>query len=142
MSPVGSVFSPYGMLQERRTEVPENFSLQGPVRVQTADLDPVELFEHLAKPSTFPLFRLHVFHRTYRPAKPILVHLSREDGWFFAENETLGLVGTATSAEAAILDLERHIVHFWNTYRGLSDAKVTGDAVRLKRLYTSLLTEE
>lgn len=142
MSPFSNAISPYDLLQERRAEIPARFSSQGPARVQTADLDPVELFERLTKPSKFPLFCLHVFQRTYRPVKPILVQLSRDGDWFFAENETLAIVGTGASAEAAILDLEQHIVHFWRTYRELPDDRVTGEAIRLKKLFANLLTEE
>jgi hypothetical protein len=142
MSMAGQATDHYEVLRERRAEVPARFSLQGPVCVQTADLDPVSIFRSLVKPSRIPLFRLHVFNRSYRPVQPILVHLSQEDEWFFAENETLAIAGTGTSAEAAILDLEQHIVHFWNTYRQLPDDKVTGDAARLKKLFADLLTEE
>ena len=95
--------------------------------------------EPLLKPFKFPLFQLTISGRTFLPSKPIGIMVTQDGAWFFAENEALNVVGTGGSLEEAVLDLEHHIVHFWQYYRSLQDSQVTGDAVRLKHLFSNLL---
>jgi hypothetical protein len=97
--------------------------------------------EPLLKPFKFPLFQLTISGRTYLPSKPIGTNVTQDGAWFFAENEALNVVGTGGSLEEAVLDLEHHIVHFWQYYRSLQDSEVTGDAIRLKKLFSNLLVE-
>jgi hypothetical protein len=95
----------------------------------------------LLKPFKFPLLKLTIAGHTFLPAKPIGVNVTQDGAWFFAENEALKVVGTGGSLEEAVLDLEHHIVHFWQYYRSLEDSQVTGDAIRLKNIFSSLLAE-
>jgi len=74
-------------------------------------------------------------------SKPIKVHIYFEDNVFFAENDTLVVVGTGRSPTEAIDDLGRHIIHFYQYYKKLPWDKVTGDAVRLKKIYETLFVE-
>ncbi|MDA8240906.1 MAG: hypothetical protein M0Z67_11135 [Nitrospiraceae bacterium] len=74
-------------------------------------------------------------------SKPIKVHIYFEGDVFFAENETLVVVGTGSSPTEAIDDLGRHIIHFYQYYKRLSWDKVTGDALRLKKIYETLFIE-
>jgi len=74
-------------------------------------------------------------------SKPIKVHIYFEDDVFFAENDTLVVVGTGSSPTEAIDDLGKHIIHFYQYYKKLSWNKVTGDAVRLKKIYETLFVE-
>lgn len=97
--------------------------------------------EPLLKPFKFPLFQLRISGRTFFPSKPIGINVTQDGAWFFAENEALNVVGTGGSLEEAVLDLEHHVVHFWQYYRSLQDSQVTGDAVRLKNLFSNLLSE-
>jgi hypothetical protein len=97
--------------------------------------------EPLLKPFKFPLFQLTISGRTFFPSKPIGINVTQDGAWFFAENEALNVVGTGGSPEEAVLDLEHHIVHFWQYYRSLQDSQVIGDAVRLKKLFSNLLAE-
>jgi hypothetical protein len=97
--------------------------------------------EPLLRPFKFPLFQLTISGRTFLPSKPIGIMVTQDGAWFFAENEALNVVGTGGSLEEAVLDLEHHVVHFWQYYRSLQDSQVTGDAVRLKHLFSNLLAE-
>ena len=65
-----------------------------------------------------------------------------EDNLFFAESETLVVVGTGESITEAIDDLGKQIIHFYKYYKNLSRDKVIGDAVRLKRLYETLFVDQ
>jgi hypothetical protein len=97
--------------------------------------------EPLLKPFKFPLLKLTIAGHIFLPAKPIGVNVTQDGAWFFAENEALNVVGTGGSLEEAVLDLEHHIVHFWHYYRSLEHSQVTGDAIRLKNIFSSLLAE-
>lgn len=93
------------------------------------------------KPFKFPLFQLTIPGRTFLPSKPIGINVTQDGVWFFAENEALNVIGTGGSLEEAVLDVQQHIVHFWEYYGSLQDSQVTGDAVRLKKIFSSLLAE-
>ncbi len=142
MSELQETLTPYQLLQERRSDVPESFSLLDKIKVNTADLDPPDLLGEFKTSSKFPLFQLYVGDRRYQAVKPIIVHVYRDEEWFFAENESLNLTGSGSTIEEAVHDLEEHIVHFWYYYRSLSDRKLVGDAVRLKRVYSDHLLKE
>lgn len=88
-----------------------------------------------------PLLYLGVEGRRFLPEKPIGVQVTQDGAWFFAENASLNVIGTGKSAEEAVLDLQHHIVHFWEHYRAIQDTQVIGEAVRLKRLFSNLLVE-
>lgn len=121
------------------------------IRVQTAegldpDLQPGELAKNLggnvSVPTRVPLLRLYVDSHTYRTQIPIEVHIYKEGEWFFAENETLVLVGSGKSFEEAMYDLQQHIIYFWRRYNQSSENNLMGDAIRLKNIYSNLLIEE
>lgn len=97
--------------------------------------------EPLFKPFKFPLLKLTIAGHTYLPSKPIGINVTQDGAWFFAENEALNVVGTGGSLEEAVLDLEHHIVHFWQYYRSLEDSQVIGDAIRLKNIFSNLLAK-
>ncbi len=77
-----------------------------------------------------------------KTTNPLSVRIYFENGFFFAENETLFLYGTGMSPDEAIEDLGLHVIHFYRYYKDLDWSQVTGDARRLKRLYEGLLIEE
>ncbi|MBI5233527.1 MAG: hypothetical protein HY880_04160 [Deltaproteobacteria bacterium] len=89
-----------------------------------------------------PLWTIPARGKQYRSTKPIKVHIYFENNIFFAENETLVVVGTGESMPEAITDLSKHIIHFYNYYKKLSSDKITGDAIRLKHVYETLFIEE
>jgi len=137
---VGATRSANEFRHERAGYFPAQFS---PVAISPTALyeEADTVAEYFSKSFKFPLFQLTVSGRTYFPSKPIGIQVTRDGAWFFAENEALNVVGTGGSFEDAILDLEHHIVHFWQYYRSLQDSQVTGDAVRLKNIFSTLLAE-
>lgn len=89
-----------------------------------------------------PLWALTTKTKRYKVSKPIKVRIYSEDDLFFAENETLVVVGAGNSVTEAIDELSKHIIHFYKYYRKLSWDKVIGDAVRLKKIYETLFIEQ
>jgi hypothetical protein len=88
-----------------------------------------------------PLWTITTETKRYIISKPIKVLIYPEDNLFFAENETLVVIGTGDSATEAINDFCRHVIHFYHYYKRLPLDKATGDAIRLKKLYETLFTE-
>ena len=133
----------YEVREERREYLPPNYR-HAEVKVDTAkEIIGNELFRLLpARKLMTPLWSVEIPGKRFRTLKPIAIRVYFEDGLYFAENDTLILYGTGISPEEAITDLGLHIFHFFQYYRDLEWFQVTGDAVRLKRLYENLLSEE
>lgn len=89
-----------------------------------------------------PLWVLSTKTKRYKVSKPIKIRIYSEDNLFFAENETLVVIGTGSSVQEALDELSQHIIHFYRYYKKLSWNKVTGDAVRLKKIYETLFIEQ
>ncbi len=89
-----------------------------------------------------PLWAIGTKTKKHKVSKPIKLHIYSEDNLFFAENETLVIIGTGNSVTEAIDDFCRHVIHFYKYYKKLPVDKVTGDAVRLKKLYEALFVEQ
>ena len=79
--------------------------------------------------------------KTYKAAKPVRVRIYSEGDYWFVESESLAIAGTGSSREEAINDFSSQIIHFHTYYKKLAPNKVTGDAVRLKRLFETLFLE-
>jgi len=140
---VSSVFGSYEKIKSRRRDIPDDYRAF-PFPLATGfGVTLGERPEHGNEiPKVAVLFAVHAGDTTYRAAKPIQVHVYRDDDLFVAENETLLVTGTGESAWEAVEELESNIVHFWKYYSELDEGQVMGDARRLKSLYADLLQEE
>ena len=70
-----------------------------------------------------PLWSVTAQGKKYKFPKPIMVKIYLEDNLFFAESETLVVVGTGESITEAIDDLGKQIIHFYKYYKNLSRDK-------------------
>ena len=133
----------YQVREERQEYLPANYR-HSEVRVDTAkEIVGKELLRSLSsRQFVAPLWSVRTPEKRFRTIKPLSVHIYFDEGLFFAQNETLFLYGTGMSPEEAIEDLELHIIHFYQYYKNLDWSQVTGDAIRLKKLYEGLLLEE
>jgi len=129
--------------EERQEYLPLNYR-RAEANVDTAkEIIGGDLFQSLPQRKLVtPLWSVGIPGKRFRTARPIAIRVYFEDGLYFAENDTLLLYGTGASPEEAITDLGFHIIHFYQYYCKLDWSQVTGDAVRLKRLYENLLFEE
>lgn len=89
-----------------------------------------------------PLWTIPTKTKKYKVSKPIKVKIYHEDNLFFAESETLVVIGAGESITDAIDDLGKQIIHFYKYYKRLPWNRVTGDAVRLKGLYETLFVDQ
>ncbi len=103
-----------------------------------------EIYASLPLMKTFSEIPFTIGNKTkqYKLTNPIEVCIYSEDKLFFAENKTLVVIGTGTSINKAINDFYRQLNHFYSYYKKLSWDRVTGDAVRLKKLYEILIAEQ
>lgn len=100
------------------------------------------LIERAARISRRPLWGVQIEGRRFRAVRPIELHVFQDGEFFFAESETLNILGTGFSAREAIEDAVHHLIHFWEYYRKLSWNQVTSEAARLKKLFETLFVEE
>jgi len=133
----------YQVREERQEYLPTNYH-HSEVKVDTAkEIVIEEILRSLpSRRLVTPLWSVGTPDKRYKLVKPLSVHIYFDDGLFFAENETLFLYGAGMSPEEAIEDLGFHIIHFYQYYKNLDWSQVTGDAIRLKKLYEGLLLEE
>ena len=123
--------------------IPENYISTGIAHLGTAaSIDPLINFNERQSIYPVPIWNLQVETRKFTTPKPISVKIYREEDFFFAENDFLAVCGTGESQEEAIKDFAMHIVHFYEYYKEMNDANLTGDALKLKDIYNNLLEEE
>jgi hypothetical protein len=136
-------FESYQQREEKREYLLQNYR-HSEVKVDTGkEIVAEELFGSLPSQKLIaPLWSVGIPGKKFRTVKPIAARIYFDEGLFFAENDTLLLYGTGMSPEEAIKDLGAHIIHFYEYYRKLDWSQVTGDAIRLKRVYENLLSEE
>ena len=91
--------------------------------------------------NVIPIWFFRADDRALRARKAIAVRIRNEGIYFFAGNETLAIEGTGLSASEAIDDFGFHVTHFYQYYQTLTDEQVSGEAVRLKRLFSELFNE-
>lgn len=89
-----------------------------------------------------PIWHVRHQQRSFRLVRPLLVHVRQDEEYFFAENGTLGLMGTGKNPEQALADFCLHLVHFHQYYTRLPADKVVGEGQRLKRLFEGIFAEE
>jgi len=86
----------------------------------------------------FPLFKVRGKLKCYRAKTTIEVRMYREGAWFFAENETLDVIGTGETIQEAFLDVQQHIAYFKEHYSGIAESRLSSKALRLKEAYSCL----
>ena len=89
-----------------------------------------------------PIWHVWQEQRCFRLVRPILVRIRQDEGFFFAENDTLRLAGTGTNPEEALTDFCMHLVHFHQYYTQIPSSEVLGEGKRLKQLFQSIFVEE
>jgi hypothetical protein len=133
----------YQVREERQEYLPVNYR-HSEVAVDTArEIVGEELLRSVpSQQLVTPLWSVGTSEKRFRTVKPISVRIYFDGGLFFAENKVLLLYGTGVSPDEAIEDLGLHIIHFFQYYKNLDWSQITGDALRLKKLYEGLLLEE
>lgn len=128
--------------EDLEPRLPSPELLARPARVRTADsLDPISAAAR-SKLRAAPVWRIEHERRSIRLTRPLLVRIYAEEGYVFMQNETLAICGTGRSLEEAMADFSIHVLHFYQYYRSLPEAKVMSEAARLKSLFQSLFVEE
>jgi hypothetical protein len=89
-----------------------------------------------------PIWHVRKEQRCFRLVRPLLVRVRQDEDFFFAENETLRIIGTGTNPEEALVDFSLHLLHFHQYYAQISASRLTGEAKQLKRFFQSIFVEE
>jgi len=89
--------------------------------------------------SPVPLFGINISEKVYYTfKKPLQLELRQDGKWFFAENETLQVVGTGSTVEEAVDDIKGHLMFFREYYMKISADKLAEDAIQLKKTYSEI----
>lgn len=113
-----------------------------PVETGKGKMTNDEFQKFMAHGYSVPLWSIGTRIKKYKVPKPVKVNIYMEDNLFFAESESLVVVGTGESITDAIDDFGKQIIHFYKYYKKLSWDKVIGDAERLKGLYETLFVDQ
>jgi hypothetical protein len=89
-----------------------------------------------------PIWHVRRRQRCFQLVQPLMVRVRQDEDFFFAENETLRIVGTGTNPQEALVDFSMHLMHFHQYYTRISADQLTGEAKRLKELFQSIFVEE
>ena len=89
-----------------------------------------------------PIWHVWQEQRCFRLVRPLLVRVRQDEDFFFAENDTLRLVGTGSNPREALADFCMHLVHFHQYYTRIPASQLTEEAKRLKQIFQSIFVEE
>lgn len=122
-----------------KTLIPPDFQRRQSEEEETGEF--VRQFPNALSNHSAPFWVIQTEEGVLRAIKPIGVNVRRDGDFYFAENETLSIFGTGLSANEAVTDFFRHIIHFYTYYKNLTDDQVTGEAIQLKRRFASLFVQ-
>lgn len=89
-----------------------------------------------------PIWHVRHEQRRFQLVRPLLVRVRQDEDFFFAENDTLRLMGTGTNPEEALTDFCMHLMHFQQYYTQIPSREVAGEGKRLKQLFQNIFVEE
>ena len=132
----------YQLLDDRRKYVPQNFEAYACIST-SADFDVTGILVARLSWANFPtlVWRFQKGRKVIYAVRPVKVNISRGESLYFAENEKLGIFVTGESPQEANRAFEEEVVHFYDHYKSLSSEEVTGEAQKLKGLYSRWFKE-
>ena len=130
----------WDIISERKGYVPDGYRASGPAERTGADVT-VEPGVSAAS-SVIPVRSVRVGRTRLRAQELFPVKLSIGDDHFFVESENLGIYAAGKTFQAAVEDFCEQLIDIYEHYKSLNARQVTGDANRLRRLYTQMFVEE
>lgn len=130
----------YDWIRSRKFDIPfGNYEVDS-LESTAVDFDPKEYLQRTwAK--TFPKWQFKATGLKVYSFKPIEVVITRENGTYFAENESLEIYASGDNEQEAIEDFCQHVIYFYKHYKQLTWDRVTGQAKKLKEIYEQLFEE-
>jgi len=135
----GDVQDTYDLVKNRKDDIPFNIDKRDPYDSTDVDFDASNYVGSLT--TKVPKWKFRSLNFKIYSSKPIEVMISRQNGGYFAENESLDIYAIGASEVEAIDDFCRHLIYFYKHYKALSWDKVTGHAEKLKQLYEKVFNE-
>ncbi|MEW6534548.1 MAG: hypothetical protein AB1454_02870 [Candidatus Auribacterota bacterium] len=126
----------YEYLSERRDYLPDNWK-----RTLEENRVPYNPSSFIRERTDFPLFEFPCVEKKVIFSKPIKVNIYKEDGWFFAENDTLNIFAVGETKEQAICEFSTIAIDMYEDYINTPDTDLTGLALKLKRIYQECFSE-
>ena len=105
---------------------------------ETGDWDEIRRARRRGTMRSSPIWHVPQEQHLRQFTRPLLISVRKEEKFFFAENETLQVVGIGATANEAMEDFVVHLLHFHQYYAKLPANKVMGEGTKLKELYGNL----
>ena len=72
----------------------------------------------------------------------VALNVERRGDQYFAENSTFNICGYGPTVQGAVENAVEHLAHYFQRYKSLADDQLTEGALKIKRQYLELFTEE
>lgn len=135
----GDVQNTYDLVKNRKDDLPFNINKCDTYDSTDVDFDANDYIGSLT--TKVPKWNFKSLNFKIYSSKPIEVVISRQNGRYFAENESLDIYAIGASEEEAIDDFCQNLIYFYKHYKALSWDKVTGRAEELKQLFDNVFQE-
>lgn len=89
-------------------------------------------------PTAHPVWALTIGDDVCSLTKPIVLRLTREGNYFFAENEYLDVCGYGSAPAEALQEAITDIVYYFGHYTQLNEDEVMGFGTTLRNRYSNL----
>jgi len=137
---VAQIDQSYKLISNRVLDVPDGCK-KSVDRVSTgAEIDVQPFLNYLT--NKMPAWAFRYKRKVLYSTLPVDVNIRREDMFYFAENETLKIFVVGDTLNEAMRVFAEQLLYFYEHYKGLTPDKVTGEAEKLKQLYSTHFKEE
>ncbi len=129
----------YELRNERAQCVPGNYERSVASVATAAEIDVRPSLNYLANKTPAWAFRCQ--RKVLYSTLPVDVNIRREEMFYFAESETLKIFVVGDTLTEAMSAFAEQLLYFYEHYKGLTPDKVTGEAKKLKQLYSRYFKE-
>ncbi|MHC4739466.1 MAG: hypothetical protein ACYS9Y_11240 [Planctomycetota bacterium] len=130
----------YELISKRVLDVPDDYKRSVAKVATGAEIDVRPFLNYLA--SKMPAWAFHCQGKVLYSTLPVDVNIRREEMFYFAESEKLKIFAFGNTHDEAMRAFAEQLLYFYEHYKGLTPDKVTGEAEKLKQLYSTYFKEE
>jgi len=130
----------YELINKRIQDVPDNYERSATKEITAAEIDVRPSLNYLA--NKMPAWTFHCQDKVLYSTLPVDVNIRREEMFYFAESEKLKIFVIGETYDEAMRAFAEQLLYFYEHYKRLTPDKVTGEAERLKRIYSTHFKEE
>lgn len=130
----------YELINDRVQDVPDDYERSTASVATAAEIDVQDRLNYLA--NKMPTWAFHCQRKVVYSTLPVIVNIRREETFYWVDNETLKIFVVGETLAEAMETFTEQLLYFYGHYKGLTPDKVTGEAKKLKQLYSTYFKEE